>query len=1196
MRRVLSIISYMIGCLAILLLVLVLAYREKITQHTVDYLTTQVETHTGYQIKCGKIQLAFPMDIQIECVKVFSKEQPQLFIDNLEIRITPWGILRRHIVIDSVKIGTLSVMVAPDLSTPTELSWSLIPGSLKIENLLIERLHVDPEAMVALNLSDYASLVSQEAPMRIAGRWAMDPFERTLFADFSLSQSAQPSNQTHLIVSLAQPTEELDAHVRIAESDHGILADQFDMPHGYTFQGIIHAKGKAETWQQIALSEHAEKAAPPLLGDFQFSYSAKDKEGLPFIGAYGFVKGPFSISKSHEVSIARLEGLVGNVLLNGNIELTSDLHCDGTNLNLSIRDPIEIEQIKLQNINAFFQLSGSMFCPNIDFQSKSDKLQFQNMEFTQVDAHGKMQCTNEVLSGNLTVNCKHNEKDLQASSTITLNITRKLIGLSHLQFIAGATKLTGNLQFDVPQSLVDADLEGTSDLALFQELIGLPSQGILFLKARLYKITAREPENRQGQILDLSIRSNRISIDKFAAEDAGIALSIDNPFTNPSLTVSFNSRHVLWDKWEASDLAGETIMKPGNKQWPFSFTAKQSNLELVTKGSWYIEKDLLDFTFDILEGGLEDHAFALQEPVHFKMQKDFFEISPITLSIGQGRFYATVRSPSGYIQAMARIKDFPLDLLRIFHPDIPVKGNASGELFLIDSPEGVTGNTKFNISNAEILAEPYVTPNPWHASLNAELRNGKLEGRGHLVGIAPNPIELSATIPLRCSLRPFSCAIDPNQELTGNLLAQGNIESILELILPVTTTNLTGQTTLALNVSGTMKDPKINGQMDIVNGTFEILDIGASVKKVKAHFNINGRKLTMTELSAVGAESGTITGTGTAELDLDKDIPFDFSFQLDKLGMRPLNYTYVTGSGPLRMIGNTHGGTLSGKITSNSLQMRIPEKIPELAQAVQVKYINQPSHLQPPTIFVNKESKWPLTFNLELEVPREGMINGRDWTSEWKGNALLTGNTDHWEMHGTCKIIRGEYRFNGKSFEISQGTITFAGEPDKKTSLYVIASKDIETIHAEIILKGDINHPAITFRSNPPMSQREILSWILFNRGTSDITAFQGTQLNESITELNTGSRQPDMLTQIRERFGVDKIDITHDEHGTTNEVSLQVGKYISKGVLVSVQKSITAEANSLCIEADLIKHFKVQAEIDDEANGLMRLKWKKDY
>jgi translocation and assembly module TamB len=121
------------------------------------------------------------------------------------------------------------------------------------------------------------------------------------------------------------------------------------------------------------------------------------------------------------------------------------------------------------------------------------------------------------------------------------------------------------------------------------------------------------------------------------------------------------------------------------------------------------------------------------------------------------------------------------------------------------------------------------------------------------------------------------------------------------------------------------------------------------------------------------------------------------------------------------------------------------------------------------------------------------------------------------------------------------------------------------------------------------------LSWILFNQGAKHITALQGEQLNRSLSEFTKGGTK-NPLAELQGRLGIDRIDL--DRRGLTGEeeVSLKLGKYLSKNLFVGVSKGINSDVNRIGFEASLNEHWKVQGEIGDNSQGQMHLKWKTDY
>lgn len=262
---------------------------------------------------------------------------------------------------------------------------------------------------------------------------------------------------------------------------------------------------------------------------------------------------------------------------------------------------------------------------------------------------------------------------------------------------------------------------------------------------------------------------------------------------------------------------------------------------------------------------------------------------------------------------------------------------------------------------------------------------------------------------------------------------------------------------------------------------------------------------------------------------------------------------------------------------------------------IEISYINQPDHEEPPTQLMASREIFPITLDIRVHAPKGIYLTGNDLITEWRGEASIKGPISSPQLFGQTETIKGELSINGKKFDFTQGNITFNGNYSDKATLYVIAAHEIEDTAAEIVLKGPVNNPRISFRSNPPLTQPEILSLILFNKQLPEITSHQGAELNQTFSTLNS-SNEPDILSKLRKTIGIDRLEFSQSDNNGQNEITLQIGKYVTPGILVLVNKSMTSDAKSLVISANLIKSFKLQAEIDEGANGHLLLKWKHDY
>ena len=141
-------------------------------------------------------------------------------------------------------------------------------------------------------------------------------------------------------------------------------------------------------------------------------------------------------------------------------------------------------------------------------------------------------------------------------------------------------------------------------------------------------------------------------------------------------------------------------------------------------------------------------------------------------------------------------------------------------------------------------------------------------------------------------------------------------------------------------------------------------------------------------------------------------------------------------------------------------------------------------------------------------------------------------------------------------------------------------------------LMGPLTSPKLTFQSNPHMPTSSILAKILFNKEISDISHPEAIQLANTLLSLSGGAG-PDVLETIRKTLGVDRLTIGSSS-SNPDQIALQIGKYLTKGVLVTLSQSPTS--SQIIVEVELKKGFIFQAETQEEEEGKFSLKWRKTY
>lgn len=374
---------------------------------------------------------------------------------------------------------------------------------------------------------------------------------------------------------------------------------------------------------------------------------------------------------------------------------------------------------------------------------------------------------------------------------------------------------------------------------------------------------------------------------------------------------------------------------------------------------------------------------------------------------------------------------------------------------------------------------------------------------------------------------------------------------------------------------------------------------------INIHGIIEGdlKTLKLVHFTAKDTDNGSYSGNGRIELDQKKNFPFNFVFQLEEAKPFQSDIFKSATSGELTFKGNLSKAILKGDLSGSEARVQIPEKMPESSDSIKVTYINQPEDEPPPTKASIFSLDWPVELDVNYTIADQLTIKGGNLSSTWIGKVNIGGTLDKLKTKGEVKLDKGRFILRGKTFEFVQGAITFNGDPEKNTHLYLSAEMDLIDLTIQVVLNGPILNPSITLTSSPPMSQRAILSWLLFGKGISDINPMEETQLSRSLRSLlDKVGDKPDVLTRMGGVLGLDQVEIGANPGGETGDLTVKVGKYLSEGTYLSISRNISRgkdpDKNTSCfgIETKLGRHFRFRAEGDTETNGRLNLLWKNDY
>ncbi len=318
---------------------------------------------------------------------------------------------------------------------------------------------------------------------------------------------------------------------------------------------------------------------------------------------------------------------------------------------------------------------------------------------------------------------------------------------------------------------------------------------------------------------------------------------------------------------------------------------------------------------------------------------------------------------------------------------------------------------------------------------------------------------------------------------------------------------------------GHLGAPRVHGDARIVGGSVGIPALGARYAGIEARLSLSGDSLRVDEAHLRG-------GTGT--LEIGGDVRFAaltrpmLDLTLRSRGFAAFSqrdFAGLTASGDLRLTGPVVGATLTGGLVVDAgflafadlVEKRIVNLDDPEFRAVVDSNLAQATGLGPSVQNVFLDS---------LRIRNLTVAMGPDvWLRSHEANIQLAGNftvakeveagASRYRLDGTLRAVRGTYRLvvgpTAKEFRVTRGTVRFFGTPDLNPVLDIAAEHTVRSVNGgdlvvRAVIGGTLLVPKLSLESDerPPLSEAEIVSYLLFGRPSFDLASAPGAAAGTS--------------------------------------------------------------------------------------------------
>ena len=547
------------------------------------------------------------------------------------------------------------------------------------------------------------------------------------------------------------------------------------------------------------------------------------------------------------------------------------------------------------------------------------------------------------------------------------------------------------------------------------------------------------------------------------------------------------------------------------------------------------------------DGAIGQRPIRLDTPAVIRREGETWSVAPTKLSFAGGSAEVSGRFGGGETSLSAKLANLPLAVLDIGYSGLGLGGTATGSLELAAradaAPAGRANLTIRNLSRSGLLTSSAPIDIGVAAVLDASRAGVRLvmASGGKTVGRA------------QAMLRPLGTG-DLMQRLTrAGLFAQIRYTGPADTLWRLTRIelfDLSGPVAIAADVTGTTTRPQIRGVVRTTDARIQSATTGTVVDNIRASGSFAGSRLQIDSFTGDAGRGGTVTGAGSFDFAGGQGVALDLRMKADHAVLIDREDIGATVTGPIAFRSEGAGGVISGDVRLDSSRYRLGQATAASAlPRLNVRQVNVPAG----DLADDDDAAAPWRLDLRARARNGLMVSGLGLTSEWTTNVTIAGTPTNPAITGRADLVRGDYEFAGREFELTRGIIRFAGEVPANPALDIEANANTSGLNASIRVTGVAQKPEISFASVPALPQDELLSRLLFGTSITNLSAPEALQLAAAVAALQNGGDGLNPINAVRRAAGLDRLRILPADPQTGQGTSIAAGKYVTRRIYAEI-------------------------------------------
>ena len=556
-------------------------------------------------------------------------------------------------------------------------------------------------------------------------------------------------------------------------------------------------------------------------------------------------------------------------------------------------------------------------------------------------------------------------------------------------------------------------------------------------------------------------------------------------------------------------------------------------------------------------GGNDALHLTLDRPVDFLVSLAHLRIEWLCLVGSPGSVCADADWTPQAWATTVMTNELPLNTFTAgMTPSVQYLGTINALARLGDSGHGILGTLKTELADAEIahrlaskkIEHTRIGSGSLSVQLGAQVITAQADLGNGQVGTMHAAFSAQRTTPAWLDM-----------PLTGEIHAQSADVDLVSLYIP-DIDRAAGHFNADIQVAGTLGAPRLSGAVKVSDGEIDVYQVNLALRAIALEAQLSDAGLDFKGSARAG--NGAVSAGG--HLEWHDLLPYGkFHLQGTNLRVADIPEAVIDASPDLDFTINGRKIEVTGKVLVPYAKIQ-PKDITNAVRASDDETIVG-AEVEDPSKRFEVSTVVTLTLGDKVSIDAMGLtarLGGTVTVTSPAGDGITTAA-------GAVNILDGKYAAYARQLDIDSGSLTFNNSAIDNPALQVRAKKVFPDVTAYVNVRGTLLQPQLSFSSDPPLTQSQIVSLILAGGSLDSAQSHGGNvALGQGVAML---------AQEYGHLLGIQDASLESD---INNETSVVLGRYLNPRLYVSYGVSLTEQLNTFKLRYTLGDHWTIKAEV----------------